>query len=212
MSLEGQPGNHPQPNIKDSVALPIQPLERGTVLFRLHQSNYGAIYFNPDPSWRFNDPSGIEYGVLYAVLDYYAALRETLKPDKFNILSTDFLRSRCLSILMPKRDLRLVDLAGAGLTRIGADGRLTTGSYHIAQAWSQALYQHPDRVDGLYYCSRYDPSKLCVALYEHRVERSDLEEQRVTAANLLDPSFDLELQQFLDRYGYERDDTEDPSI
>ncbi len=210
--MEGQPGNHPQPNIKGSVALPIQVLARRTVLFRLHQINYGAIYFNPDPSWRFNDPSGKEYGVLYAALDYYAALRETLKPDKFNILSTDFLRSRCLSTLTPKRDLRLVDLAGAGLTRIGADGRLTTGSYQISQAWSQALYRHPDRVDGLYYCSRHDPSKFCVALYDGRVELSDLEEQRVTAENLLDLSFESDLQQFLARYGYELDDVDNPSI
>ncbi len=182
------------------------------MLFRLHESCYGAIYFNPDPSWRFNDPSGKEYGVLYAALDYHAALRETLKPDKFNILSANFLRSRCLSILTPKRDLRLVDLAGAGLTRIGADGRLTTGSYQIAQSWSQALYRHPDRVDGLYYCSRYDPSKFCVALYDGRVDSSELEEKRVTAENLLDVSFESDLQQFLDRYGYNRDDAEDPSI
>ena len=210
--MEGQPGNHPQPNIKDSVALPIHILGQGSELFRLHESCYGAIYFNPNPSWRFNDPTGKEYGVLYAALDYQAALRETLKPKKFNILSSNFLRSRCLSTLTPKRDLRLVDLEGAGLTRIGADGRLTTGSYQIAQAWSQALYRHPDRVDGLYYCSRYDPSKLCVALYEHRVKISDLEEQRVTADNLLDLAFDSELQGFLDRYGYERDDVEDPSI
>jgi hypothetical protein len=82
--LEGQPGTHPQPNIKDSVALPIQILERDTALFRLHQSCYGAIYFNRDNSWRFNNPISGEYGVLYAALDYYAALRETLKPDKFN--------------------------------------------------------------------------------------------------------------------------------
>jgi hypothetical protein len=210
--LEGQPGTHPQPNIKDSVALPIQILEQCTALFRLHQSCYGSIYFNRENSWRFNNPVSGEYGVLYAALDYYAALRETLKPDKFNILSTDFLRSRCLSTLTPKRDLRLVDLAGAGLTRIGADGRLTTGSYQIAQAWSQALYRHPDRVDGLYYCSRYDPTKLCVALYEHRVEISDLEEQKVTADNLLEVAFNSELQQFLDRYGYELDDAEDPAI
>lgn len=210
--MEGQPGNHPQPNIKDSIALPIKILERGSGLFRLHESCYEAIYFNPNPSWRFNDPTGKEYGVLYAALDYQAALRETLKPNKFNILSANFLKSRCLSTLTPKRDLRLVDLAGAGLTRIGADGRLTTGSYQIAQAWSQALYRHPDRVDGLYYCSRYDPSKICVALYDGRVELADLEEQRVTADNLLDLAFDSELKQFLDRYGYELDDTEDPLI
>jgi RES domain len=210
--LEGQPGTHPQPNIKDSVALPIQILARGTSLFRLHQSCYGAIYFNRDNSWRFNNPVSDEYGVLYAALDYYAALRETLKPDKFNILSTNFLRSRCLSTLTSQRDLRLVDLAGAGLTRIGADGRLTTCSYQIAQAWSQALYRHPDRVDGLYYCSRYDPSKFCVALYDGRVELADLEEQRVTAENMLDISFESDLQQFLDRYGYELDDTDNPAI
>lgn len=210
--MEGQPGNHPQPNIKNSVALPIHILGQGSELFRLHESCYGAIYFNPNPSWRFNDPTGKEYGVLYAALDYQAALRETLKPKTFNILSANFLKSRCLSTLTPKRDLRLVDLAGAGLTLIGADGRLTTGSYQIAQAWSQALYQHPDRVDGLYYYSRYDPSKICVALYDGRVELTDLEEQRVTADNLLDLAFDSELQQFLDRYGYELDNDDNPEI
>jgi hypothetical protein len=210
--LEGQPGNHPQPNIKNSVALPIHILGQGSELFRLHESCYGAIYFNPNPSWRFNDPTGKEYGVLYAALDYQAALRETLKPKTFNILRANFLKSRCLSTLTPKRDLRLVDLAGAGLTLIGADGRLTTGSYQIAQAWSQALYQHPDRVDGLYYYSRYDPSKICVALYDGRVELTDLEEQRVTADNLLDLAFDSELQQFLDRYGYELDNDDNPEI
>jgi hypothetical protein len=67
-------------------------------------------------------------------------------------------------------------------------------------------------VDGLYYCSRYDPTKLCVALYDRRVELADLEEQRVTADNLLEVAFNSELQQFLDRYGYDLDDAEDPAI
>ncbi len=40
----------------------------------------------------------------------------------------------------------------------------------------------------------------------------DLEEQRVTAESLLDRSFESDLQQFLDRYGYDLDNAEDPSI
>jgi hypothetical protein len=113
------------------------------------------------------------------------------------------LETRRLSKLTLIRDLSLVDLTGEGLSRIGADARLTTGSYKISQLWSQALYRHPDRVDGLFYCSRYDPKKFCVVLYENRVEKTDLEEMLITNNNLLDESFSSELQNFFDLYKYD---------
>jgi hypothetical protein len=201
--LEGEPGRHPKPKIKDSDTLTIKIFIKGTELFRLHPSRFEAKYFNSDSSWRFNNPKKGEYGVLYAALDCCGALRETLKPNIFNIISTEILETRRLSKLTLIRDLSLVDLTGEGLSRIGADARLTTGSYKISQLWSQALYRHPDKVDGLFYCSRYDPKKFCVVLYENRVEKTDLEEMLITNNNLLDESFSSELQNFFDLYKYD---------
>jgi RES domain len=202
--LDGEPGRHPKPKIKETDTLTIKPLSKGSELFRLHPSNFAAKYFNSDPTWRFNNPIKGEYGVLYAALDCGGALRETLKPNKFNIISTEILETKRLSKLILTRDLRLVDLTGEGLSRIGADARLTTGSYKISQLWSQALYKHPDQVDGIFYCSRYDPKKSCVVLYENRVDKTDLEEILITTNNLLDESFRSELQNFFDLYKFDQ--------
>jgi hypothetical protein len=63
-------------------------------------------------------------------------------------------------------DLQFVDLySTGGLTRIGADGRLFTGSYKIAQQWSAALRAHPSDPDGIRYPSRHDHTRVAYAIY-----------------------------------------------
>jgi hypothetical protein len=56
------------------------------------------------------------------------------------------------------------------------------------------------------------PSRFCIALYDERVSSDELKEERVTANNLLDRSFEPDLPQILDEYGYQRDDDDNPSI
>jgi hypothetical protein len=51
------------------------------------------------------------------------------------------------------------------LARLGADNRLCTGDYLLAQRWALALWQHPEEPDGLYYRSRLDPARQCVAIF-----------------------------------------------
>ena len=70
------------------------------------------------------------------------------------------------SQILQSRPLPLVDLAGPGLSRIGADNRLTAASYDLSQRWALALYEHPDQPDGLLYRSRHDPSRLCAAIFD----------------------------------------------
>jgi RES domain len=217
LSSQEKPEPHPQPDIIDSVILPTYIIKAELKLFRIHKNlgrdnqKRGAIYFDRSNQSRFNAPAE-EYGVLYAGLDACVAFRETARVYSSTPISRDFLNPNCLSVVYPQRDLILVDLSGAGLTMIGADARITTGSYDLSQAWSQALYNHADRIDGLYYRSRYDPSRLCVALYDSRVSLAELKEKRITANNLLDRSFEPELQQVLDEYGYQRDDDDNPEI
>ncbi len=184
--------------------LPIYILEQGSSLFRIHNSEYSALHFSRYQT-RFASPLS-EYGVLYATLDVYLAFLEVIRTVEHKIVLVDILKRMSLSKLYPHRDLKLVNLSGTGLTKIGADARIFTGSYQMSQSWSQTLYEHPEQVDGIYYPSRYDPSRFCVALYESRIVPGDLQEQRVTEHNLLDRSFELDLRQILDNYGYQLDD------
>jgi hypothetical protein len=65
----------------------------------------------------------------------------------------------------------------------------------------------------IFYCSRHDPQKLCVALYEHRIQSADLVTELITTNNLSDQSFSAELNSFLDRYGFENTkDLKNPAI
>jgi RES domain len=205
LSAAEKPEPHPQPEKINFTNLPIYLISQGIELFRIHKSKRGAVYFDRGNGSRFNSTTA-EYGVLYAALDSFAAFRETYRLDRFTPIGRDFLEQRYLSTVKPQRELKLVNLAGAELTHIGADARLTTGSYLISQPWSKALYNHIDKVDGLFYRSRFDPSKFCVAMYENRVSPESLPEERVTANNLLDVLFAPTLQQILDEYQYEIDE------
>lgn len=220
LSLAEQPETHPLPNLAQFVSrsLPEYVLKRNSHLFRIHDSEFGAIYFGRGNS-RFQDPRAEDrvngYGILYAALATHIAFRETVVLGSFSIVIAEALQQKSLSKLSPLRDLKLVDLSGDGLAQIGADGRLTTlttENYQIPKLWSRAFYEHPDNMDGIYYRSRYNPSGFCVALYENRLTAADFQEERVTTNNLLDRSFEAELKQILARYGYQRDDDDNPAI
>ena len=96
------------------------------------------------------------------------------------------------------RDLRVVDLTAPGMARIRADGRLTTGDYAVAQRWSLALHDHPDQPDGLIWRSRFDLSRVCLAVYDRA--RSHI--RTVAVCSLDDPAFAPELAAILDRYDF----------
>jgi hypothetical protein len=214
-----EPHEQPKPNKLNREPLPKCLLKAGSSLFRIHtcDQDYSSIYYsidNPKANRyaRFNDPQR-EYGVLYAALDAQISLRETVSFSTFSIILREYLDNYRLSEISLLRDLILIDISGSGLAQINADIRITAVTnekYQLSQAWSEAFYTHPDRVDGIYYRSRHDPSGFCVGLYEGRIAKKYLREQRVTTNNLGDPSFEKTLQRFLDRYGYERDDSENP--
>jgi hypothetical protein len=92
---------------------------------------------------------------------------ETLIIDPaLRIVSEAALADRCLSRIRSSRKLRLVDLVSSGgLKRIGADSRLFSGDHAIARQWALALHEHPSRPDGIWYPSRLDPTRSCVAVF-----------------------------------------------
>jgi RES domain len=211
LSLDEKPEPHPRPEKLNSITLPEYLLRKASVLWRIHKTTRSALHFDRRINEsRFNSPDG-NYGVLYAGFDSYVAFRETIRVYSSTRIGIDFLEARCLSTIMLREDLRLVDLSGAGLTGIAADGRLTTGSYILSRMWSQALYNHEQEVnklhqksemDGIYYRSRFDPSKFCIALYEDRAKPKISAGKAVCLTDISNPTY----RQIFDEYGYKLDD------
>lgn len=133
---------------------------------RMHRLGRDPVHFGRSGLGRFDDPKG-GYGVLYAAEDAFGAFVESFgrEPGR-NVVSREGLRLRPLAGLEAGRPLRLVDLTGPGLARIGATGAISTGRYREAQAWSRALRAHPDAPDGLRYRLKHDLSRVGVALFD----------------------------------------------
>jgi len=160
---------HP-PDDLHARALPLFEIAAGTDFYRVHRSDRGPIFFGPGrdspPIYRFDPQSG-RFGILYAAIAPDAALIETLlrNPQRLGIDYSE-IAGRSLAVLSASRDLRLVDARGANLSRLGTTAALATGPYGPCAAWADALFDHPERPDGILYTSRHNPDEACIALFE----------------------------------------------
>lgn len=179
--------------------LPLNRIPAGDPLFRVHCSNLAPVFYGPGPgkppSYRFDCLSG-RFGVLYIAPGPDAAMIETLlrNPQRLTVSYSD-IRIRSLSILQATRDLHLVEAMGAHLSRLGTTGAMSTGPYDPCGAWSDALFDHPDRPDGILYASRHNPDEACIALFE----RPDITLEEVKTTPLSDMRHDVGA--LLDRHG-----------
>lgn len=173
--------------------------------WRLHRCAYGAIYFGKSGTNRFDAPGGEqgEFGVLYAAADAYGAFIETLgRATGANRVDMQLLRETCLSRLTTVQPLKLVDLRGPGLARLGADERLCAGDdYELCGRWALALYHHPVRPDGLYFRARHDPARFSLALFSRDATAQGIQAQSQGA--LTDPANTALLAEILDRYQFQ---------
>ena len=134
---------------------------------------HDTLYFGRTSAGRFNAPGG-EYGTLYAALDAHAAFVETFGRDPgIRLVSRSALAESLHVRLRVNRMLSVVDLTGPSLRRLDGDTRVTTGDYRIAGQWGLALWQHPQRPDGLYWRSRFDDNRYCVALFDRARDALD---------------------------------------
>lgn len=150
--------------------LPLRRLARGMGLYRVHHAAHAPIFFGPGagrpPTFRFDAASG-RFGVLYVAEGRAAPLIETLlrNPQQLSV-SRSQIEARAMSRLSAARRLSLVDATGANLSRLGATAELFTGAYDVCGRWSDALWDHPQRPDGILYPSRHDPGEECIALFQ----------------------------------------------
>jgi hypothetical protein len=137
--------------------------------------------------------------VLYAAQTLDGAFIETFgRSPGINLVRIDQLASRSMAAIEPTRPLRLVDLTGAGLAKIGATAYVTAGAHPCAQMWSRALWSHPSRPDGLLFRARHDPECACVAIFS----RARRFVRAVPQGALLDAARRPTLGATLRRYGF----------
>ena len=166
-----RPGDHPFPHTDLASRNPLLfTLRPGDVLYRHHQKIHQAVHFGTTGEFRFDDPkcpAPGSFGVLYAGDDPECCLLESCGATAgARAVTTAFLAARSITRLELTRNLRFIDLvAPGGLASIGADSRLTTGSYKVAQQWSAALRKHPAKPDGIRYRSRHAPERIAYAIY-----------------------------------------------
>lgn len=91
---------------------------------RMHAAGRDPLYFGKAGRNRFDDPQK-GYGVLYAADDVAGSFVESFgrSPGR-NLVSPQALGARSLARIVADRRLRLVDLTGPGLARIGATGAI----------------------------------------------------------------------------------------
>ena len=144
--------------------LPLQSLQQPW--YRVFQTEHEPLYFGRAVLHRFDSPDST-YGVLYAGSDLHCAFVETFghKTGRKRVKRSE-LQAASMAIIESSRPRSLVDLTGAGLAQLGADNRLCDGDYRNAQRWSEAFYHHTNQPDGVYYRSRCDPSRFCMALFD----------------------------------------------
>lgn len=142
--------------------------------FRIHPAGRAPIHFSKSGDNRFDDPLG-KYGTLYAALDFAGAFIETAgHRTGIRLVTRTWLEERALSTITARRPLKLVDLTGSGLPKLGADSRLFSGEYRLSQRWGRAIWAHPSRPDGILYLSRHDPSCQSVAIFDRGTIRTTL--------------------------------------
>jgi hypothetical protein len=170
-AARGPSGRAPDPPARlAKMALPLDIVPAGTSLARIHRTANDPIFFGPGagnpPTYRFDSMTG-QFGVLYVGLALSGALVETLlRNPKRRMVAYREVESRASSELRCSRELRLVQLHGAGLQNLGVDNAISTGPYDLCGRWADALWAHPEAPDGIAYQSRHDPREICLAIFE----------------------------------------------
>lgn len=150
---------------------PIVEVPVTQVLWRVHRTEHGPLWFGPapgnPPGGRFDAPDG-EYGTCYFGAALGVAILETLvRGLKVPIIPRAALEERVASTVALAEPLRMVQLEGKGLPSFGisaheVSGPDVTGCRELARAIHQGLRD----VDGIQYRSRWDTSELCWAVFD----------------------------------------------
>lgn len=164
-------------------------LAAGTVLHRVHQSQYQADQFNPGVrgNARFSpiqDDQGQAIPTLYAGTTLPCALMETVFHDVphtagFKSFDKAKLAGQVHSTVRVEADLQLVDLSSVALRKLGVTRKQLIDTekdqYPATRKWAVALHRQCPQAQGLSWVSRQDDSARAVVLFGDRVAEGALQ-------------------------------------
>ncbi|WP_187394932.1 RES family NAD+ phosphorylase [Pigmentiphaga aceris] len=145
-----------------------------TKLKRIGRRNSGEPYFGKHAANRFDDPKK-GFGTCYCGTQLDTAIAETVLHDElpengvFKIRQEDIDVRYLVTFAMgaDKGMLRLADLTGQHLKRIGGDNSLSAEyPYDMTQRWSEAVNAHPANVDGFIFISKQLNDKRAIVLFD----------------------------------------------
>ncbi|SAL83420.1 RES domain protein [Caballeronia choica] len=146
-------------------------------LVRVSWFDSGEPHFGKTGGNRFDDPrrslpEEARYGTCYAGQSLECAFAETvLHNEELKRESGQYeLSAQSINrfVLSFEADgpLRLANMTGAALKRLGGDGTLSTCSTHrVPQGWSKALFLHREMLDGFIYMSRHVNDSRAIVLF-----------------------------------------------
>jgi hypothetical protein len=160
----------------------------GRPIHRVHKSIYGSTQFNGSGfgNARFSpiaSAQGKTVPTLYGGATFECALMETVFHDVphipgFKAYDKKNLESMRASIIGPNRELRLVNLSGKALRKLGIARTVLLESpasdYPRTRPWAEALHRQFHEADGLCWVSRQDDEAHALVLFGDRIRRGDL--------------------------------------
>jgi len=147
------------------------------ILLRISRGGYRDPFF-----WsrlgrnRFDLPDG-RYGVLYTAQDLETCVLEVFGDRwlKERVLTVTSLPKFEVLTFAVRRELRVADLTGPALNRLGTDANLfASNDYALTQEWSRQLMIHVQARDGIRYHSRKNPRKHNYAVYDTTLAKASL--------------------------------------
>lgn len=161
--------------------------QAGTVIYRVHSMAFAPTEFNPGHGkgrfHPFQDISGRCVPVMYGSDCREGALSETVfrgvpVVGTMRGIRRNMLKPVLLSLLVAKRNLRMIDLRGNGLRRLGLQRNqlleTEADSYPLTAAWSKALHRCNCTIDGLIWISRQFDTASVMVLFGDRLSSNDL--------------------------------------
>jgi hypothetical protein len=156
----------PPPGNLAQQSLPLQLF--AAPVFRLWQNHHpSAFFWSKERIYRFDSKSA-RYGVLYTGGTFEGAVLEVFGDQwvKRRVLSRVLLKKYRVSVMLPTRQLSLVDTTGSNLNKLGVDSILFASiNYRLTRSWSRAFMEHPSKPEGIVYHSRKNPLLLNYAFF-----------------------------------------------
>jgi hypothetical protein len=147
------------------------------ILLRISRAGYrDPIFWSRLGRNRFDLPDG-RYGLLYTAQDLETCMLEVFGDRwvKERVLAVTALPKFEVLNFAVRWELRVADLTGPALNRLGPDANLfASNDYALTQEWSRQLMIHAQARDGIRYHSRKNPRKHNYAIYDTTVAKASL--------------------------------------